>query len=197
MEQLDDEALVAAWRLSGASPSGQAHLNELFRRHHARVALWCFRATGDREWAADLAQEVFLKAFRNLDSFRGDSRFTTWLYTIARNHCWNELKSRSVRPEGSSDEMPVDLVSPQADAHTELERQMSGQQVREWMRDNLTETESRVMTLHYVEELPFDAIGRLLQLDNASGAKAYIVSAKRKLQKVAARWRAAQGAGRD
>ena len=44
------------------------------------------------------------------------------------------------------------------------------------------------MTLHYAEEFPLDAVTRLLKLDNASGAKAYIVSAKRKLARAVARW---------
>jgi len=50
-------------------------------------------------------------------------------------------------------------------------------------------TEARVMTLHYAEELPLDAVTQLLKLDNASGAKAYIVSAKRKLARAVSRWK--------
>jgi len=63
--------------------------------------------------------------------------------------------------------------------------------VRDLVRDSLSETEARVMTLHYAEELPLDAVTRLLKLDNASGAKAYIVSAKRKLARAVARWKPA------
>jgi hypothetical protein len=48
--------------------------------------------------------------------------------------------------------------------------------------------EARVMTLHYAEELPLDAVTQLLNLDNASGAKAYIVSAKRKLAQAVGQW---------
>jgi len=48
-----------------------------------------------------------------------------------------------------------------------------------------------VFTLHYAEDVPLDAITRLLRLENASGAKAYIVSAKRKLARAAERWKAA------
>jgi hypothetical protein len=54
----------------------------------------------------------------------------------------------------------------------------------------LTDIESQVFTLHYAEELPLDAITRLLKLENASGAKAYIVSAKRKLARAVERWKA-------
>jgi DNA-directed RNA polymerase specialized sigma24 family protein len=49
--------------------------NDLFARHYERMARWCYRFTGDRESAAYLAQNVFLKAHRNLDTFRGISQF--------------------------------------------------------------------------------------------------------------------------
>jgi len=63
--------------------------------------------------------------------------------------------------------------------------------LRDLVRDSLSEVEARVMTLHYAEELPLDAVTRLLKLDNTSGAKAYIVSAKRKLTRAVARWKPA------
>ena len=78
-------------------PTGKI-LNELFERHRARVAPWCYRVTGDVDAARNLAQEVFLKAFENLESFRGQSKFTTWLYSIARNHFMDALKLRAEVP---------------------------------------------------------------------------------------------------
>ena len=54
----------------------------------------------------------------------------------------------------------------------------------------LDETERRVFTLHYGEDVPLDAITRLLRLTNASGAKAYVVSARRKLARAVQRLRA-------
>src|SRR5689334_6802663 len=99
VESLSDEELVAKYRSGAGSAHCEHWLNELFQRHHSRVALWCLRMTGDRESAADLAQEVFLKAFRHLDSYRGDSKFSTWLYSIARNHCFTEIRSRATAPQ--------------------------------------------------------------------------------------------------
>jgi len=60
-----------------------------FRRHHVKVARWCLSVTGDRESAADLAQENLRKAYQNLSYFKGQSKFSTWLYSITRNHCLN------------------------------------------------------------------------------------------------------------
>ena len=191
MEPLSDEDLVARYRANAGSREADSLWNELFQRHHGRVALWCLRLTGDRESAADLAQEVFLKAFRYLDSYRGESKFSTWLYSIARNHCFNEIKARAAKPEDAGEPMLAEFADASPDAHTQLERQDAAQMVRDLVRDSLTEVEARVMTLHYAEELPLDAVTRLLKLDNASGAKAYIVSAKRKLARAVARWKPA------
>src|ERR1700722_11808800 len=84
-----DEVLVSLLRNCPEQAAFDDLFQELFRRHHPRVTSWCYRMTRDPERALDLTQEVFLQAFRRLDSFRGDSRFSTWLYSITRNHCLN------------------------------------------------------------------------------------------------------------
>jgi RNA polymerase sigma-70 factor (ECF subfamily) len=98
MGVLSDEELVSHYR-TVVGWQREKFLNQLFERHHTRVAAWCYRMTGDVDSAADLAQEVFLKAFQNLDSFRGQSKFTTWLYSIARNQCMDALNSAVGRKE--------------------------------------------------------------------------------------------------
>ena len=187
MRDLSDEQLV---RLAVASKLAEsdAALNELFTRYQKRVALWCLRVSGDRDWAADLAQEVFLRAWRNLESFRADAKFSTWLYTIARNHCFNAVQSRNLRPEEPLEEFTIRGAGPGFDLQLESEQQRSHLQAL--VAEALDETEVRVMTLHYGEELTLSAITSLLNLSNASGAKAYVVSARRKLQAALSRWNA-------
>jgi len=182
MGMLSDEELVERSRAASGSQAGEAFIDQLFHRHHSRVAAWCYRMTGAVDSAADLAQDVFLKAFRHLDSFRGDSKFTTWLYSIARNHCMGELKSRASGPEL----MEADVLEQVEDVRIEqasssIERRQAEDLMRQLIREELDETESKVMTLHYVDELPLDAVTRFLGLTNQSGAKAYVVSARRKL----------------
>lgn len=183
---LTDEELVERYRGSGSSAARESFLSQLFERHHARVAAWCHRMTGDIDAAADLAQDVFLKAFQNIQSFRGDCKFSTWLYSIARNRCMDELRSRA----STLGEMAGIVLDELADTRSEqvsqtLERQESVQSLRRLIQESLDEMEAKVMTLHYVEELPLDSITRLLGLENASGAKAYVVSARRKLERIA------------
>jgi RNA polymerase sigma-70 factor (ECF subfamily) len=185
---LTDEELVERYRAAGGSRDGELYLNQLFGRYHTRVAAWCYRMAGDVDSAADLAQDVFLKAFQHLGSFRGNSKFGTWLYAVARNHCMDELRSRALTT-GQVDDFVLDQV---ADSSLEpiwltLERDESAETLRQLIQQALDETEKRVMTLHYVDELPLDTITRLLGLENASGAKAYVVSARRKLQRIVSR----------
>lgn len=63
----------------------------LFRRHYETVRALCARITATGEGGEDLAQETFLRILRHRATFRGDARFTTWAYRIARNVCLEQL----------------------------------------------------------------------------------------------------------
>jgi RNA polymerase sigma-70 factor (ECF subfamily) len=185
---LSDEELVERYRES-ESPDRDSFLNQLFERHHSKVAAWCYRITGNVDEATDLAQEVFLKAFQHLASFRGNSKFTTWLYSITRNHCMDALKSRASGPLQAGEDVLERMEDFRAgDLASGLERRQAEELMRQLMDEALDETEGQVMTLHFVEELSLDAVTRLLGLKNASGAKAYVVSARRKLARAFEQW---------
>lgn len=189
MTTLSDEELVAQYRMAGGKPRGTPYADELFQRHYHRVALWCYRVSGDRDAATDLAQDVFVKAWSHLDHYRSDAKFSTWLYTIARNHCFNAVKSKGRSAEDAVEGSLLDALGVQvAGFDTALERAQMSDAAHEIMAKELTPVEAQVMTLHFAAELPLDAISRLLKMDNPSGAKAYIVSAKRKLKVAVERW---------
>lgn len=78
----------------GASDAPDAY-EVLVRRYEAKVRRLCVSMLSDPAEADDAAQEIFLKAYRSLDRFRGASSFSTWLYRIAANHCRDCLRSRS------------------------------------------------------------------------------------------------------
>jgi RNA polymerase sigma factor (sigma-70 family) len=67
---------------------------ELVRQYQADVWRFAFHFTRDRAMAEDVTQEAFLRAFRFLRTFRGDSKFTSWLFRIARNCAMDALRSR-------------------------------------------------------------------------------------------------------
>jgi RNA polymerase sigma-70 factor (ECF subfamily) len=193
-EQLQDEELVVRYRAAADVRDREQCINELFRRNYARVARWCLRFTADRESAADLAQEIFAKAYQNLTSFQGQSKFSTWLYAIARNHCLNAVRAKARQATELKADVDEEFLSEIPDVaptpYSAMESQSSAKLVRDLLSEALDETEKVVFTLHYGEDLPLDAITRLLGLENQSGAKAYIVSAKRKLARLVRQWKA-------
>jgi RNA polymerase sigma-70 factor (ECF subfamily) len=191
-EDLTDEALIARYRAEAGQASAEQYLNELFRRHHVKVARWCLSTTGDRESAADLAQEICVKAYQNLSYFKGQSKFSTWLYSITRNHCLNAVRSRANAPQMDSDELVMETLPDVASDSplASVERKQQSDIARQLINETLEETEKAVFTMHFAQELPLDVITRMLNLSNASGAKAYLVSAKRKLDRAAKRWKA-------
>ena len=190
MDALSDEELVARYRLAPGAEASRPLVEELFRRHRAQVVAWCYRLSGDRTLAADLAQDVFVKAYASLDTFRSDSKFTTWLYVITRNRCRDEHRARATRPREAPEEDLVDTPSERNEALAALEASDARTLVRALMDEVLGETEKRVMTLHFGHDMSLEAITTALGLTNTSGAKAYIVSARRKLNAAVKRWNA-------
>ena len=193
-DDLSDEQLIARSREAGDGAAGAAQaLDVLFRRYHAKVAGWCLRFCGNREEAADLAQEVFLRVHERLDSFRGESRFSTWLYTVARRVAINRGESARRRRTEGLDDLAAEPVDPQPDAETTTGREQVLAAFRAAMREDLEPLEAKVLYLHYVEGMTLPAITELLALDNRSGAKAYIVGGRRKLERRFGSWLASEG----
>ena len=186
-ESLTDEEVMLV--LCGSNPAAGEHLcerlfSELFHRYHARVTAWCFRFTRNRSRALDLAQEVFFRAYRHRGGFRGDSRFSTWLYAIARNHCLSSIK-KIPDPVDAGEIVPVRLRDwSTTPPDITIERKQRHREMWRVIHDTLEPTEARVMALHYGFELPLAAITQKLALTNPSGAKAYVVNARRKLDRV-------------
>jgi RNA polymerase sigma-70 factor (ECF subfamily) len=157
---------------------------ELFRRYQTRVATWCGRLVRDHTRGMDLAQEVFLRAYRYRHTFRGHARVSTWLYAITRNHCLNAIRKLDMDPLARLEEFPPNLADALGDVHASAENAQAFERLWSLINQTLTAMEKRVMALHYGHELTLEAITRACHLSNPSGAKAYIVNAKRKLKRV-------------
>ena len=93
MEERDEELGWVRRSQSGDSEAFEA----LVRRYQRMIHALAYRMTGSVADAEDLAQEVFIQAFRRLDSFRGDAKFSSWLYRIGVNTCLNWRKSAQRR----------------------------------------------------------------------------------------------------
>jgi len=110
-----DEELVEACR------SGETSAFDLLvGRWEDKIRGAAWRVLGSEEEARDVAQEAFLKAYRGLDAFKSEARFSSWLYQIALNLCRDRLRRRRTRASVSLEELeeagPV-LVEPRPGAH--------------------------------------------------------------------------------
>ena len=98
-------ALEAEWVAAAQAGDRQA-FERLYRGHRDRVYALCFRLSGaNPDLAQDLLQQAFVRAWRKLDRFRGDSRFGTWLHRLAVNVA---LSDRRIRMRRLSREQPMD-----------------------------------------------------------------------------------------
>lgn len=183
-----DEQILARWRGALSERDRNAALESLFERHYQRVALWCLRWSGNRDQAQDLAQEIFIKVQRGLDNFDGDAKFSTWLYTICRNHCFNaSAKSREFVEFDAI--LESQLASTSSGPEQQLAENRKWQLAHDWIDQHLDETEKKVFLLHYLEGWSLPMLTKALSLGNSSGAKAFMVSGQRKLKTALERWK--------
>ena len=68
--------------------------DDLMRKYYPRILNFAYRFTGSQQLAEDLTQDIFMKAYRSAARYRPRSKFRTWLYTIAKNTCLNELRRK-------------------------------------------------------------------------------------------------------
>ena len=88
-------------RLVEAGQQGDVEaFNQLVKLYEVRVYNLCYRMLGDADAAADVAQDTFIAAYRNLSRFRG-GMFRSWLFRIATNACYDALRARKRRPSVS------------------------------------------------------------------------------------------------
>ncbi|MDP6038361.1 MAG: sigma-70 family RNA polymerase sigma factor [Candidatus Latescibacteria bacterium] len=142
--------------------------SNLVRRHHERVFNTAFGLVGDLDEADDLAQEAFIKVFRSLKRFRGQSLFSTWLYRIAVNCCLDFLKSKHRRSTASLDEHQGIQDFPQIwrenseDADVSVQRREL-QEILELALDKLPEEYRVTFVLREIEGMAYEEIAELLK----------------------------------
>ncbi len=165
----DDQPLVIR-----AQGGDAAAFETLVRRYERWVFTLALRMVGDRGEAEDMAQEVFLKAYRGLPRFKGTARFSTWLYAIASHHCLNHLRARRHRPEAcaagtaalrgdglaATDLLPDE--APRADAL--LERADLARTVQRALT-SLTEDHRLVLILRDIQGMSYEGIAETLGLE--------------------------------
>src|SRR5690606_7511451 len=136
----------------------------LVKRHQQYVFTLAMRFTRNREDAEEIAQDSFLKAFRNLGSFQGQSRFTTWLYTIVYTTAMTHLRKKRMEFISLDDEeRPVDISAHQTGAEgtaSLLERKIGKHYIGKAI-ERLLPDDASILTLFYLGEQSLEEIARV------------------------------------
>ena len=141
----------------------------LVNAYQSKVRGYCFSMLGQRAAAEDAAQEVFVKAYKSLDKFRGDSSFSTWLYKITTNHCRDILRARARRKTLSLDQLIEDrgdqiesLLSASSAAATNLVTNVESRDLINKIFASLSEEYREVVILREVQGLSYMEIAQVL-----------------------------------
>ncbi|MGM0554803.1 MAG: sigma-70 family RNA polymerase sigma factor [Myxococcota bacterium] len=145
---------------------------EMVRRHQHKVFNVIYRIVGDKQEAEDVAQEVFVAVFKYIDSFRGEAKFSTWLYRIATNRAKNRIKYLARRskskhqdiddtPESKMDDNPFggDMSRP--------DHKAMGHELEEIIQDglaSLSEDHRTVIVLRDIENMTYQDIAEVVEL---------------------------------
>jgi len=136
----------------------------LVEKYKHMVFTLAIRIVKNREEAEEVAQDVFVKAFKNLKNFKGDSKFSTWIYKIAYYASLDELKrnKRQIRSE-NIDTFKERNVGNTDDALKFLHDKERKQIINDALF-KLNEDERVIITLYYFEELPIKEISKVVDL---------------------------------
>ena len=144
------------------------------------------RMTGNAEDAADMTQETFIKAYNSLSSFRGDSKFSVWLYRIATNVCLDFLRSRSRKPtvslsveDDDGEEVELDIADESQSPERLLERGLTRDAVRRGL-NALSPEYRQILLLREIQGLSYEEIADVLRIEVGT-VKSRIFRARKRL----------------
>ncbi len=167
-----DEAAVIARALRG-EPAAE---RELYDAHVDRVYRLAYRLAGDDDLARDFTQDTFVRAFEQLGSFRGESRFSTWLHAIAVSVALNGLrKVKRLRRREADLEEGRDVAGGRREAEPDLKQRLTG------AIEALPEGYRTVFVMHDVEGYTHEEIGGALGIETGT-SKAQLSRARAKLR---------------
>ena len=138
----------------------------LVDKYQIRIINTCYKYTKNINDAEDVAQEVFLKAFQNLSSFKFDSKFYSWIYRIAVNTCLNYINSREKRNEKEtiSKENCLNEVSVSNDNPGDYYKLNELIDKIQPLIDKLPEDLSNLIMLYEIKDLTYEDISKRLDI---------------------------------
>ena len=158
----------------------------LVREYEKNVYNIALRMVNNSEDASDMTQEAFIKAYNSLPNFRGDSKFSVWLYRIVSNVCLDFLRSKSRKPtlslsmeDDDGEETQLDIADESQSPELLLERSLTRDAVRRGL-DALPPDYRQILLLREIQGLSYDEISLALDLEVGT-VKSRIFRARKKL----------------
>ena len=159
---------------------------KLVKEYEKNVYNLALRMTGNSEDAADMSQEAFIKAYNSITSFRGDSKFSVWLYRIVSNVCLDFLRSRSRKQTVSlsaenddGEDVELDIADETQSPELLLDRSMTRDAVRRGLAA-LPPDHREILLLREIQGLSYEEIASVLGLVEGT-VKSRIFRARKKL----------------
>src|SRR5687768_16748758 len=174
LEDRDQDAVLVERYLNGDITA----FDELMIRYERQIYRVCYRFVENRDDAMDLAQDVFIKAFEHLQTFRRESSLKTWLYRIAINHCINHVKKHTQEFV----EVTEFIGSIRPSVHSDMEAREQRDHFRQMVR-LLPPKQKAILELRINEHLTYDEIARMSGR-SVSTIKASVFFALEKLRKL-------------
>jgi RNA polymerase sigma-70 factor (ECF subfamily) len=148
-----------------------AAFEQLVSRYQNKLVGFAARMLGDHDEAEDVAQEAFVKAYRALDSFRGQAQFSTWLYRIATNLCIDRARAKKRRPQQAySLDEPLDKDEDKGgrevpDSTFEPSKSVEREELRQTVRATMAEMPEKmrqVLIMCDMQGMPYEQIAQVL-----------------------------------
>jgi RNA polymerase sigma-70 factor, ECF subfamily len=178
---VDDRELVRR-----AQGDDQEAFEELLRRHQHRVFAVAGGILRRREDVEDIAQQVFVKAYFSLKRFDQRAAFSTWLYKITVNECWDLLRKKKVRPlvyeSDLSEEQAKQVIAAEGknSAGPDISDRLEARERVERLMEGLDERDRLMLILKEVEGFAVEEIAEVLDL-NANTVKVRLFRARRRI----------------
>lgn len=152
----------------------------LVDRYKDMIFTLALKMIKNREEAEEVAQDTFIKVFNSLIKFKGDSKFSTWIYKIAYNTCLDRLKKNKKEESNISiDEFSAHLIKTMDNALSALEDKERKQTIQNCL-NLLPSEENFLLTLFYFEDQSLEEIGKIMSI-NANNVKVKLFRSRQKL----------------
>ena len=178
-----EEELAVVQRVQRGDVNAFEDLVAAYEKNVYNLAL---RMTGNAQDAEDMAQEAFIKAYNSLSSFRGESKFSVWLYRIVSNVCLDFLRKKNKQgtvslsvEDDDGEDSQLDLPDLSQSPEELLEKKLTREAVQRGLKA-LPEDARQILLLREIQGLSYEEIGQTLGLESGT-VKSRIFRARKKL----------------